>query len=129
MNENADPDVRTDLLRATTKIFGDEDEGDDATAAAMIGRALDVPVLDGKLAFGTWQGVYLLEFEEGRGELAEASLDAVRLRRRKSDSAAKERRRAGTRASSGDGGRAESGRDAERRRDDVFVNVSSVVDD
>ena len=68
VNENADPDVRTDLMRATTKIFGDEDEGDDATAAAMIGKTLDVPVLDGKLAFGTWQGVYLLEFEEDGGE-------------------------------------------------------------
>lgn len=34
----------------------------------MIGKTLDVPVLDGRLAFGTWQGVYLLEFEEGGGE-------------------------------------------------------------
>ena len=65
VNENADPDVRSDLMRAATNIFGDDDDG---AATAMIGKTLDVPVLDGRLAFGTWQGVYLLEFEEGGGE-------------------------------------------------------------
>ena len=56
VNENADPDVRTNLMRATTKIFGDEDEGDDATAAAMIGKTLDVPVLDGNWRSGRGKG-------------------------------------------------------------------------
>lgn len=63
VNEAADASVRSDMLRAVGAVAPDAD-----VATALVGKTLSVPVLDGKLALGTWQGVYLFEMAEGGGE-------------------------------------------------------------
>ena len=75
LNENASPDVRRDFAawfdRAVpdgTPYFEHTLEGpDDMPAhvkAALLGPSLELPVRDGRLALGTWQGVYLCEFRD-----------------------------------------------------------------
>jgi secondary thiamine-phosphate synthase enzyme len=72
VQENADPDVRGDLERFFArlvpdgdKLFRHRDEGpDDMPAhvrAAPTAVQLSIPVSDGRLALGTWQGIYLFE--------------------------------------------------------------------
>lgn len=72
ITENADPDVRTDLetWMAKTVRDGDRDfvhtaEGDDDMSAhvrtVLTETTVTVPVTDGRLALGTWQGIYLWE--------------------------------------------------------------------
>jgi secondary thiamine-phosphate synthase enzyme len=72
ITENADPDVRTDLetWMAKTVRDGDRDfihtaEGDDDMSAhvrtILTDSTLTIPITDGKLALGTWQGVYVWE--------------------------------------------------------------------
>lgn len=72
LTENADPSVRRDLetLAARWAPDGDpayrhDDEGDDDMAAhgrnIVAGSAVSVPVADGRLLLGTWQGIYLWE--------------------------------------------------------------------
>jgi secondary thiamine-phosphate synthase enzyme len=72
VQENADPDVRGDLERFFArlvpdgdKLFRHRDEGpDDMPAhvrAALSAVQLSIPVSDGCLALGTWQGIYLFE--------------------------------------------------------------------
>jgi secondary thiamine-phosphate synthase enzyme len=71
IQENADPDVRTDLVTALRRL-APEDAGwvhdtegpDDMPAhikAMLTGISLHVPVVAAKLALGTWQGIYLVE--------------------------------------------------------------------
>ncbi len=71
INENADPDVPVDL-EASFNAIAPEDfdythtiEGpDDMPAhvkAAMLGSSVTIPVGDGRLLLGTWQGIYLCE--------------------------------------------------------------------
>ncbi len=71
IQENADPDVRTDLITALRRL-APEDAGwvhdvegpDDMPShvkAMLTGVSLHVPVAAGKLALGTWQGIYLIE--------------------------------------------------------------------
>ena len=71
IQENADPDVRVDLMTALRRL-APEDAGwvhdvegpDDMPAhvkAMLTGVSLHVPVTRGKLALGTWQGIYLIE--------------------------------------------------------------------
>lgn len=71
IQENADPDVRRDLedwvaaVAPESGAYRHQDEGpDDMPAhlrAALTGVQLSIPLLDGRLALGTWQGVYLFE--------------------------------------------------------------------
>ena len=71
IQENADPDVRTDLLTALDRLapadagwVHDTEGPDDMPAhvkAMLNGIALHVPVIGGRLALGTWQGIYLAE--------------------------------------------------------------------
>ena len=72
IQENADPEVRQDLERFLARLVPDGDllfehvaEGpDDMPAhvrAALTAVQLSVPVRDGRLALGTWQGIYLYE--------------------------------------------------------------------
>jgi secondary thiamine-phosphate synthase enzyme len=71
IQENADPDVRTDLATALRRLapvdagWVHEVEGPDDMPAhvksMLTGVSLHVPVIGGKLAFGTWQGVYVAE--------------------------------------------------------------------
>ena len=72
IQENADPDVRGDLDRFFARLIPDgdalfrhRDEGaDDMPAhvrAALTAVQLSIPLSDGRLALGTWQGIYLWE--------------------------------------------------------------------
>jgi secondary thiamine-phosphate synthase enzyme len=72
IQENAAPDVRTDLEAYFERIapedprrYAHDDEGpDDMPAhirAALTGVLLSIPLIDGRLALGTWQGIYLFE--------------------------------------------------------------------
>jgi secondary thiamine-phosphate synthase enzyme len=71
IQENADPDVRTDLVTALRRLapaigpWVHATEGpDDMPAhvkALLTGISLHVPVLGGALALGTWQGIYVAE--------------------------------------------------------------------
>jgi secondary thiamine-phosphate synthase enzyme len=71
IQENADPDVRTDLVTALDRLapadagWVHQVEGPDdmpAHVKAMLdGVTLHVPVSAGKLALGTWQGIYVAE--------------------------------------------------------------------
>jgi len=71
IQENADPDVRRDLedwvadVAPESAAYRHQDEGpDDMPAhlrAALTGVQLSIPLIDGRLALGTWQGVYLFE--------------------------------------------------------------------
>jgi secondary thiamine-phosphate synthase enzyme len=80
INENADPDVPADLERSFNKIAPEDfpyrhtvEGPDDMPAhvkAAMLGSSVSIPVRDGKLCLGTWQGIYLCEHRNrasGRG--------------------------------------------------------------
>lgn len=71
VNENSDPSVRRDMEMALSHIVPEDlpyqhtDEGvDDMPAhvkAALIGCNVMIPVMDGKLKLGRWQGIYLHE--------------------------------------------------------------------
>lgn len=73
INENADPDVRTDmksifdrLVREREPYYQHTFEGDDDmpahAKASIIGPSLTIPISAGRPALGTWQGIYLCEF-------------------------------------------------------------------
>ncbi len=68
INENADPDVGKDILTSLNKLIpkkGDylhsEGNSDGHIKAALFGSSLNIFVQSGKLALGTWQGVYFCE--------------------------------------------------------------------
>jgi len=75
VQENADPDVRADLDRFMARLVPDgdalfrhRDEGPDDMPAhvrsALTCVQLAVPVADGRLVLGTWQGIYLWEHRQ-----------------------------------------------------------------
>lgn len=74
VQENADPDVRTDLLTALDRLaprdFGwvhDLEGPDDMPAhvrTMMSDTSLSIPVADGRMVLGTWQALYLLEHRD-----------------------------------------------------------------
>lgn len=79
INENADPDVRTDMAKIFDHIVPENQsyydhilEGaDDMPAHAkssLAGVSVTVPVTDGRLNLGRWQGIYLCEFRDYGGE-------------------------------------------------------------
>ena len=78
INENADPTVRKDFEMYFSKAVPENDpdylhndEGpDDMPAhlkAAMLGSSVTIPIRNGKLALGTWQGIYLCEHRNAGG--------------------------------------------------------------
>lgn len=79
INENASPDVPLDLNDALDKLAPDgtvvkyrhDDEGPDDMAAhiksSLMGPSLTVPIAHGRLALGTWQGIYLNEHRDYGG--------------------------------------------------------------
>ncbi len=73
INENADPDVARDLLLALEKAFPNHPEfrhaeGNSAAhaRACAVGASVTVPVREGQLALGRWQGIYFCEFDGPR---------------------------------------------------------------
>ncbi len=71
IQENADPDVQTDLVDALNRLapesapYRHSSEGPDDMPAhiksALTSTSLSIPVLDGAMRLGTWQGIYLWE--------------------------------------------------------------------
>ncbi len=71
LNENADPDVRRDMEMALDRMvpqswpYVHTCEGPDDMPAhvktSLFGSSLTIPIRDGRLALGTWQGIYLCE--------------------------------------------------------------------
>lgn len=72
VNENADPDVLTDLTKALRAMIPNVDfrhgEGnsDAHLMSMMIGTSLSWPYRGGSLVLGTWQGIYLIELDGPR---------------------------------------------------------------
>ncbi len=73
LNEDADPSVRVDFESFMNKLVPDgdrsfihrEEGSDDMSAhlkASLLGAAVTVPIVNGRLHLGTWQGIYLCEF-------------------------------------------------------------------
>lgn len=78
INENADPDVRSDLESIFNKMVKEREpyylhtlEGDDDmpahAKAVIVGESITIPITDGRLNLGTWQGIYLCEFRDYGG--------------------------------------------------------------
>ncbi|KAG9246967.1 hypothetical protein BJ878DRAFT_477854 [Calycina marina] len=79
LNENWDEDVREDMSDALDRIAPEDKKGglyrhdaegeDDMPAhikSALIGASVTIPIKDGKLATGTWQGIWYLEFRASK---------------------------------------------------------------
>ncbi|MEH3147228.1 MAG: secondary thiamine-phosphate synthase enzyme YjbQ [Methylobacterium frigidaeris] len=74
IQENADPDVRTDLATALDRLAPRDAgyvhgiEGPDDMPAhirtMLTGSTLSIPVIEGRLVLGTWQGIYLVEHRD-----------------------------------------------------------------
>ena len=73
INENADPTVRYDLDKSFDHLAAENEpyyqhtlEGPDDMPAhiksVLVGSAVSIPITDGRLNLGTWQGIYLCEF-------------------------------------------------------------------
>ncbi len=81
INENADPDVKKDMLMELGKIVPLRDgyrhmEGNSAAhiKSSLMGFSLGIPVLNGRLLLGTWQGIYLCEFDGPRNRTVRVSI-------------------------------------------------------
>lgn len=79
VNENADPDVRTDLETIFNRLVKEREpdyrhtlEGSDDMPAhgksVLAGCEITIPVTRGRLNLGTWQGIYLCEFRNSGGQ-------------------------------------------------------------
>ena len=74
INENADPDVIGDVLAALDKAvpwrqsFYRHSEGNSAAhvKSSMVGCSAAIPVVDGRMTLGTWQSIFLCEFDGPR---------------------------------------------------------------
>ncbi len=77
INENADPDVPRDLEMAFNHIASEDlpydhtlEGPDDMPAhvkSSMIGSSVTIPIRDGRLCLGTWQGIYVCEHRDHGG--------------------------------------------------------------
>ena len=78
LNENADPDVRHDLGEVLCHLVREKEpyyvhtlEGDDDMPAhaksTLVGTSITIPITEGCLNLGTWQGIYLCEFRNRGG--------------------------------------------------------------
>jgi secondary thiamine-phosphate synthase enzyme len=87
VQENADPDVQADLERFFARLVRDGDalfahraEGPDDMPAhvrsALTATQLSIPIMAGRLALGTWQGIYLWEHRL-RGHRREIALHVI----------------------------------------------------
>lgn len=73
VNEAADPDVMIDLLAALERLAPWQGpyrhaEGNSAAhlKSVLVGSAVQVPVEEGRLRLGTWQGIFFMEFDGPR---------------------------------------------------------------
>ena len=77
INENADPDVVHDILLSLDDIVKNQSgfrhfEGNSTAhvKSSLMGNSTSVPVKNGKLQLGTWQGIYFCEFDGPRSRKA-----------------------------------------------------------
>jgi len=72
IQENADPDLRTDIIEALARLVPQrgfrhrEGNADAHIKAILLGSGVTIPVARGKLQLGTWQDVYFGEFDGPR---------------------------------------------------------------
>lgn len=73
INEAADPDVAADILDGLARLVPAhggwrhaEGNSDAHIKATLVGSSVLVPVIDGELALGTWQGIFFCEFDGPR---------------------------------------------------------------
>ncbi len=73
INENADPDVKHDIITEMNKVIPFNDgydhmEGNSAAhiKASLFGNSECIPVENGRLQLGTWQGIFFCEFDGPR---------------------------------------------------------------
>jgi secondary thiamine-phosphate synthase enzyme len=73
INENADPDVQADILNSLNKLVPHngnyshvEGNADAHIKASLMGSSLNILIKNGGLVLGTWQGVFLTEFDGPR---------------------------------------------------------------
>ncbi|HET7707168.1 MAG TPA: secondary thiamine-phosphate synthase enzyme YjbQ [Thermoanaerobaculia bacterium] len=72
VNENADPDVPTDLVKALRAMIPavsfrhGEGNSDSHLLSMLIGTSLSWPYRNGSLVLGTWQGIYFIELDGPR---------------------------------------------------------------
>lgn len=74
INENADPDVVHDMLKQLDTMvpwrqpFFDHNEGNSAAhvKSTITGVSETIPLIDGRMILGTWQGIYFCEFDGPR---------------------------------------------------------------
>jgi len=73
INEHADPDVKADILMTLGRIVPDslpyahaEGNSPAHVKASLVGSSVSVIVEDGRLKLGTWQGIFLCEFDGPR---------------------------------------------------------------
>lgn len=73
INENADPAVQNDIINSLNKLVPenagyshDEGNSDSHIKSSLFGQSLNVFIEDGRLAIGTWQGVYFVECDGPR---------------------------------------------------------------
>jgi len=73
INENADPSVRNDIINKLNKLvpFSDDYAHSEGNSAAhikstLVGVSQMIPVENGKLVLGTWQGIFFCEFDGPR---------------------------------------------------------------
>jgi secondary thiamine-phosphate synthase enzyme len=73
INENADPAVMKDLIGAFDRLvpvdypyLHSEGNSDAHMKSSLVGFSLTIPIDQGRLALGIWQGIYLMEFDGPR---------------------------------------------------------------
>ncbi len=81
INENADPDVKSDMIKEINKIVPFDDnyqhfEGNSAAhiKATFTGFHLMIPIHQGQLTLGTWQGIYFCEYDGPRSRKVQVSI-------------------------------------------------------
>ncbi len=81
INENADPDVRRDIIAQLERMVPRqggyhhmEGNADAHIKASLLGSSVTVPIEDGALVLGTWQGIFFCEFDGPRSRRVHVKL-------------------------------------------------------
>jgi secondary thiamine-phosphate synthase enzyme len=84
INEGADPDVARDLEQHLSKLVPKDAEfehaegnSDSHIKTALVGASVSAPVRDGKLSLGTWQAIFLCEWDGPRTRTVEVAVTPI----------------------------------------------------